>query len=109
MRRFRNLIHTLKLEIFIVNALLTVASWFVAAALYSRYFAAGTAELAVGVNLSSFLASSAAFANNSLAANFTAANATGALSQSAFACKLCYRMPCNQLRHRPYRCQHAHQ
>ena len=33
---------------FFVNALKSVASWFVAAALYSRYFVARTTELGIG-------------------------------------------------------------
>ncbi len=62
---------------FFVNALKSVASWFVAAALYSRYFVAGTIELGrvagmntSAINYSGFL--------NSTGANFTAANVTGA-------------------------------
>jgi hypothetical protein len=51
---------------FLVNALMSVASWFVAAALYSRYFPAGAAELGTGLNT---------MANTS-----TFANATGAIS-----------------------------
>ncbi len=37
---------------FFVNALMNIASWFVAAALYSVYFPAGANALAYGVNVS---------------------------------------------------------
>ena len=67
---------------FFVNALKSVASWFVAAALYSRYFVAGTTELGLvagmntsAVNYSGFL--------NSAGANATGATATGAFSAFA--------------------------
>ena len=65
---------------FFVNALKSVASWFVAAALYSRYFVAGTTELGLvaGMNAANY----SAFIN-STGANSTAANATGAISAFA--------------------------
>ena len=53
---------------FFLNALVSVASWFVAAALYSLYFPAGaTAPVGIG--------NSASTVNYS--ANFTGTNATG--------------------------------
>ena len=63
---------------FFVNALMSIASWFVAAALYSRYFVAGTAEidLVAGMNTSAAAANYSAFLN-STGANSTGANATG--------------------------------
>jgi hypothetical protein len=66
---------------FFVNALKSVASWFVAAALYSRYFVAGTTELGLvaGVNTSTSAASYSGFVN-STGANVTGANATGGVS-----------------------------
>ena len=63
---------------FFANALMSVASWFVAAALYSLYYPAGPAEPAQAVNVST-LASTVNFS-----ANVTIANSTGA--PSAFAC-----------------------
>ena len=62
---------------FITNALMGVASWFVAAALYSLYFSAGATELAHCVNTST----SESIVKQS--ANFTGASLTG--STSAFA------------------------
>jgi hypothetical protein len=70
---------------FFVNALKSVASWFVAAALYSRYYVAGTTELRLGSGMNASAANHSAFLN-STGANFTAANATG--SASAFALAL---------------------
>jgi hypothetical protein len=69
---------------FFVNALKSVASWFVAAALYSRYFPAGTTELGLvtGMNTSASAANYSGFLN-STGANFTGANVTGAASAFA--------------------------
>jgi hypothetical protein len=66
---------------FFVNALKSVASWFVAAALYSRHFPAGTTELGLvaGMNTSTSAANDSGFVN-STGANSTGANATGAVS-----------------------------
>jgi hypothetical protein len=63
---------------FFVNALKSVASWFIAAALYSRYFPARTTELGVvaGINGS---AANYTGVLNSTGANFTVANTTGAI------------------------------
>jgi hypothetical protein len=57
---------------FFVNALMSVASWFVAAALYSLYYPAGPVEPAFGVNMSTL----ATMVNYS--ANVTGASSTGA-------------------------------
>ena len=62
---------------FFVNALMNVASWFVAAALYSLYFSAPATELAHCVNAST---SESIF---KYSANLTEANLTG--PASAFA------------------------
>ncbi len=64
---------------FFFNALLNVASWFVAAALYSQYFSCGATAPAQGVNVNT----SESIVNYS-AANFTGANFTG--GPSAVAC-----------------------
>ncbi len=63
---------------FFVNALKSVASWFVAVALYSRYAVAGTTEIGTvaGINASE--------ANCSVFLNSTGANATGAIATGAF-------------------------
>jgi hypothetical protein len=63
---------------FFGNALKSVASWFVAAALYSRYFPARTTELGLVAGINGSAANSSGFLN-STGANFTAANATGAV------------------------------
>ena len=63
---------------FFVNALKSVASWFVAAALYSRYFVAGTTELGLVAGMNTSAANYSGFLN-STGANFTGANATGAI------------------------------
>jgi hypothetical protein len=57
---------------FFVNSLMNVASWFVAAALYSRYFPAGTTELAFAADMK------ASMANDSALVGSTGANATRA-------------------------------
>jgi hypothetical protein len=64
---------------FFVNALKSVASWFVAAALYSRYFPSGTTELGLlaGMNASA--------ANYSGCLNSTGASATGATATGTIA------------------------
>ncbi len=67
---------------FFVNALKSVASWFVAAALYSRYFVAGTTELGLVAGMNTSPANYSGFVN-STGANVTAANATGAVSAFA--------------------------
>jgi hypothetical protein len=67
---------------FFVNALKSVASWFIAAALYSRYFPAGTTELGLVAGMNTSAANYSGFLN-STGANFTAANATGAASAFA--------------------------
>jgi hypothetical protein len=59
---------------FFVNALMSIFSWFVAAALYSRYFVAGTAEIGLVAGMNT----SAAAANYSAILNSTVANSTGA-------------------------------
>ena len=64
---------------FFVNALKSVASWFVAAALYSRYFVAGTTELGLVAGMNTSAANYSGFVN-STGANSTGANATGAAS-----------------------------
>jgi hypothetical protein len=63
---------------FFVNALKSVASWFVAAALYSRYFRAGTTELGLVAGMNASAANYSGFLN-STGANLTGANATGAI------------------------------
>jgi hypothetical protein len=63
---------------FFVNALKSVASWFVAAALYSRYFPAGTTELGLVAGMNASAANYSACLN-STGANFTVANTTGAI------------------------------
>jgi hypothetical protein len=68
---------------FFVNALKSVASWFVAAALYSRYFVAGTTELGLVAGMNTSAVNYYSGFLNSTGANFTAANATGAASAFA--------------------------
>ena len=63
---------------FFVNALKSVASWFVAAALYSRYCPAGTSELGLVSGMNASAANYSGFVN-STSAHFTAANAAGAI------------------------------
>jgi hypothetical protein len=67
---------------FFVNALKSVASWFVAAALYSRYFVAGTTESGLVAGMSASAANCSGFLN-STGASATRANATGAISAFA--------------------------
>jgi hypothetical protein len=62
---------------FFVNALKCVASWFAAAALYSRYFVAGTAELGLVACMNTSAADYSGFLNS------TGANVTGAVSAFA--------------------------
>ncbi len=64
---------------FFVNALKSVASWFAAAALYSRYCPAGTTEVGLVTGMNTSAANYSAILN-STGANFTAGNATGAVS-----------------------------
>jgi hypothetical protein len=64
---------------FFVNALKSVASWFFAAALYSRYFAAGTIELGLVASMNASAANYSGF-RNSTGANSTGANVTGAVA-----------------------------
>ena len=59
---------------FFVNALMNVASWFVAAVLYSVYFPAGANALAYGVNVST----AESMVHSNYSANFAGANSTGA-------------------------------
>ncbi len=63
---------------FLVNAVINVLSWFVAAALYSLYYPAGPAEPAHGLNMSTLVSTV------NYSANVTGANSAGA--PSAFAC-----------------------
>ena len=67
---------------FFVNALKSVASWFVAAALYSWYFSAGTTELGLVAGMNTSAANYSGFLN-STDANATGANATGGISAFA--------------------------
>jgi hypothetical protein len=67
---------------FFFNALKSVASWLVAAALYSRYFVAGTTELGFVAGMNTSEANYSGFLN-STGANFTGANVTGAISAFA--------------------------
>jgi hypothetical protein len=60
------------------NALKSVASWFIAAALYSRYFVAGTTELGLIAGMNASVANYSGFLN-STGPNFTVANTTGAI------------------------------
>ena len=64
---------------FFVNALKSVASWFVAAALYSRYFSAGTTELGLVADMNVSTANYSGF-RNSTGASSTGANTTGAVA-----------------------------
>jgi hypothetical protein len=64
---------------FFVNALKNVASWFVAAALYSRFFVAGTTELGLVAGMNASAANYSGFLN-STGANFTGAINTGAIA-----------------------------
>jgi hypothetical protein len=63
---------------FFVNALKSVASWFAAAALYSRYFDAGTTEHGLVAAMNASAANYSGFLN-STGANLTVANTTGAI------------------------------
>ncbi len=58
---------------FFINALMSVLSWFVAAALYSLYYPAGAAEPAHGVNVGTLVSTV------NFSASVTGANSTGAL------------------------------
>jgi hypothetical protein len=62
---------------FFVNALKSVASWFVAAALYSRYGPAATIELGLVAGVNTSAANYSGFVN-STGANVTGANTNGA-------------------------------
>ncbi len=64
---------------FFVNALKSVASWFVAAALYSRYFAARTIELGLVADMNVSAANYSGFLNCT-GANSTEANVEGAVA-----------------------------
>ncbi len=66
-----------------MNALKSVASWFAAAALYSRYFVAGTIELGLDAGMNISTANNSSFRNST--GNSTATNSTGANVTSAFA------------------------
>ena len=69
---------------FFANALKSVASWFVAAALYSRYFPAGTTELGLVVGImNASAANNSGFVNSTGANSSTAGNATDAISAFA--------------------------
>ena len=57
---------------FFANALMSVASWFVAAALYSLYYSARPVEPAFGVNVSTLVSMV------NFSANVTGANSAGA-------------------------------
>ena len=59
---------------FFVNALMTVLSWFVAAALYSLYYSAGPAEPGHDFNVGTLVSMV------NFSANVTGANSTGAPS-----------------------------
>ena len=63
---------------FFFNALKSVASWFVAAALYSRYFVARTTELGLVAGMNASAANYSGFLN-STGANSTGANTTGTI------------------------------
>ena len=88
---------------FSVSALKSVASWFVAAALYSWYFVAGTTEVGLVAGMNASAANYSAILN-STAANSTARNATGAIS--AFAPAFQGISDNRRFRHR-HRCHHA--
>jgi hypothetical protein len=64
---------------FFVNALKSVASWFVVAALYSRYFPARTTELGLVTDMNVSTANYSGF-HNSTGASSTGANVTGAVA-----------------------------
>ncbi len=63
---------------FFVNALKSVASWFAAAALYSRYLVAGTTELGLVAGMNASAANYSGFLN-STGATVTVANTAGAI------------------------------
>ena len=88
---------------FFVNGLKSVASWFVAAALYSRYFVAGTTESGLVAGMGASAANYSGFLN-STGANSTGASAAGAVSAFAPAFQSIPRK--RRLRHR-HRCRHA--
>jgi hypothetical protein len=71
---------------FFLNALKSVASWFIAGALYSRYFPAGTTELGLvaGMNASTSATNHSGFLT-STGANSTGANSSGVISAFAAA------------------------
>jgi hypothetical protein len=87
---------------FLFNALKSVASWFIAAALYSRCFVAGTTESGLFSGMNTSVANCSGFLN-STGANVTGANATGANSAFAPAFQGISK-PCFRHRHR---CHHA--
>jgi hypothetical protein len=89
---------------FFVNALKSVASWFVAAALYSRYCPSGTTELGLVAGMNTSVAIYSGFLN-STGANSTAANATGVISAFAPAFHGISHLT-QRFRHR-HRCHHA--
>jgi hypothetical protein len=62
---------------FFVNALKSLASWFVAAALYSRYFPAATTEIGLVAGMNTSAGNYSGFLNS------TGANVTGAISAFA--------------------------
>ena len=64
---------------FFANALKSVASWFVAAALYSRCFVAETTELALVAGMNTSAANYSGLLH-STGANVTGANVKGAVS-----------------------------
>ena len=88
---------------FFVNALKSVASWFVAAALYSRYCSAGTTELGLVAGMNTSAANYSGFLN-STGANSTEANINGAVA--AFAPALQGISSRASFGHR-HRCRHA--
>jgi hypothetical protein len=70
---------------FFVSALKSVASWFVAAALYSRYCPSGTTELGLvtGMSTSTSAANDSGFVNSTGANSTVGANATGTVTAFA--------------------------
>ncbi len=88
---------------FFVNALKSVASWFVAATLYSRYCPSGTTEPGLVAGMNTSTANYSGFLN-STGANVTGANATGANLRFAPAFQGISRK--RRFRHR-HRCHHA--
>jgi hypothetical protein len=64
---------------FFVNALKSVASWFIAASLYLRYLPARTIQLGLVSAMNASAATNYTGFLNSTGANFTVANTTGAI------------------------------